>query len=57
MKKFFGEKYYIYVTSVDYNPKKEITINFYKTVQNKMHYAISNNTVAEINVLKKKVNV
>ncbi len=57
MKKFFGEKYYIYVTSVDYNPKKEITINFFKTVQNKMHYAISNNTVAEINVLKKKVNV
>ena len=38
----------IYATSVDYNPKKEITINFFKTVQNKMHYAVSSNTAAEI---------
>lgn len=38
----------IYSTSIDYNPKKEITINFFKTVQNKMHYAVSNNTAAEI---------
>ena len=38
----------IYATSIDYDPKKEITINFFKTVQNKMHYAVSNNTVAEI---------
>ena len=38
----------IYATSIDYNPKKEITINFFRTVQNKMHYAVSNNTAAEI---------
>lgn len=38
----------IYATSIDYNPKKEITINFFKTVQNKIHYAVSNNTAAEI---------
>lgn len=38
----------IYATSIDYDPKKEITINFFKTVQNKMHYAVSNNTAAEI---------
>jgi len=38
----------IYATSIDYNPKKEITINFFKTVQNKMHFAVSNNTAAEI---------
>ncbi len=38
----------IYATSIDYNPKKEITINFFKTVQNKMHYAVSSNTAAEI---------
>ena len=38
----------IYATSIDYNPKKEITINFFKTVQNKMHYAVSKNTAAEI---------
>ena len=30
----------IYSTSIDYNPKKEITINFFKTVQNKMHYVV-----------------
>lgn len=38
----------IYATSIDYNPKKEITIDFFKTVQNKMHFAVSNNTAAEI---------
>ena len=38
----------IYATSIDYNPAKEITINFFKTVQNKMHYAVSSNTAAEI---------
>ena len=38
----------IYATSIDYNPEKEITINFFSTIQNKMHYAVSNNTAAEI---------
>ena len=38
----------IYSTSIDYNPKEEITIKFFKTVQNKMHYATSKNTTAEI---------
>lgn len=38
----------IYATSIDYNPKKEITIDFFKTVENKMHYAVSKNTAAEI---------
>jgi hypothetical protein len=38
----------IYATSIDYNPNKEITVTFFKTVQNKIHYAVSNNTAAEI---------
>lgn len=38
----------IYSTSIDYNPKTEISMNFFKTVQNKMHYAVSKNTAAEI---------
>lgn len=38
----------IYATSIDYDPKKEITFNFFKTVQNKMHYAVSKSTAAEI---------
>ena len=37
----------IYATSIDYNPDEKITINFFKTIQNKMHYAVSNNTAAE----------
>ena len=38
----------IYATSIDYNPKSEISINFFKTVQNKMHYATHGNTAAEV---------
>jgi hypothetical protein len=34
--------------SVDYNPKSETTITFYKTVQNKLHWAIAGNTASEI---------
>ena len=34
--------------SADYNSKSELTIEFYKTVQNKFHYAISKETAAEI---------
>ena len=38
----------IYATSIDYSLKEEITVNFFKTVQNKMHYAVSKHTAAEI---------
>ena len=34
--------------SVDYNPETEITRTFYKTVQNKLHWAIVGQTAAEI---------
>ena len=34
--------------SVDYDKDAEITKNFFKTVQNKLHYAITGNTAAEI---------
>ena len=34
--------------SIDYDSKSEITKQFYATVQNKFHYAISGNTAAEI---------
>lgn len=50
----------IYATSIDYNPKKEITIEFFKTVQNKMHFAVSKNTAAEIvynRVDSSKINI
>lgn len=34
--------------SVDYDPSAEITLKFYKTVQNKLHWAITGHTAAEI---------
>ena len=37
----------IYATSVDYDAKSEQTREFFKTVQNKMHYAIHGHTAAE----------
>jgi len=38
----------IYSTSVDYDANSELTKQFFKTVQNKIHYAVHGNTAAEI---------
>jgi len=38
----------IYATSLDYNVASPITKDFFKTVQNKMHFAVHGNTAAEI---------
>ena len=38
----------IYTTSIDYNPKDDKTITFFKTVQNKLLWAISKKTAAEL---------
>ena len=38
----------IYSTSIDYDPKLEISVKFFQTVQNKMHWAAHGNTAAEI---------
>ena len=38
----------IYATSVDYDAKDEKTKEFFKTIQNKMHYAVHKNTAAEV---------
>ena len=38
----------IYSTSIDYDQKDEETLLFFKTVQNKLHYAISGETAAEL---------
>ena len=35
-------------TSIDYNPKSEEAYSFFKIVQNKLHYAISGHTAAEL---------
>lgn len=38
----------IYATSIDYDPKNSLSLDFFKTVQNKMHYATHGNTAAEV---------
>ncbi|MCF8379715.1 MAG: virulence RhuM family protein [Bacteroidales bacterium] len=47
--KFFYQKIKdIYATSIDYDPKNEKTIEFFKIVQNKLLWAISEQTAAEL---------
>lgn len=38
----------IFSTSVDYDPKTDYTKEFYATMQNKFHFAITGNTAAEL---------
>ena len=38
----------IYATSIDYDPKNKLSIDFFKNVQNKMHYATHGHTAAEL---------
>lgn len=38
----------LYATSQDYNPASEESIKFFQTVQNKLHYATSEQTAAEL---------
>ena len=47
-KRFYRKITDIYATSVDYDPTLEISIGFFKTVQNKLHWAITGQTAAEI---------
>jgi hypothetical protein len=47
-KVFWQKVLAIYATSVDYDPKAETSRAFFKMVQNKMHYAVSGHTAAEI---------
>lgn len=47
-KRFYRKITDIYATSVDYDPILNISIDFFKTVQNKLHWAITGQTAAEI---------
>jgi hypothetical protein len=47
--RFFYQKIKdIYATSIDYDPKDEMTIKFFKIIQNKLLWAISKQTAAEL---------
>lgn len=47
-KRFYQKITDIYATSVDYDPTQVMSIGFFKTVQNKLHWAITGKTAAEI---------
>ena len=47
-RRFYQKITDIYATSVDYDTKSPTTIKFFKKVQNKIHYAVSHQTAAEI---------
>ncbi len=47
-RRFYQKITDIYSTSIDYDRKSPTTIKFFKKVQNKMHYAVSKKTAAEI---------
>jgi len=47
-KVFYRQVLEIYATSIDYDPRAEISVMFFKKVQNKIHYAIHGQTAAEV---------
>lgn len=47
-KVFYRQVLDIYATSFDYDPKAVISVEFFKKVQNKIHYAVHGHTAAEV---------
>ena len=47
-KVFYRQILEIYATSIDYDPTAEVSIQFFKKVQNKIYYAIHGETAAEV---------
>lgn len=45
---FYQQVTDIYATSIDYDPRSEITKKFFATVQNKLHYAVHEQTSSEL---------
>jgi hypothetical protein len=47
-KVFYRQVLDIYATSIDYDPKSDVSKEFFKKVQNKIHFAIHGQTAAEV---------
>lgn len=47
-KVFYRQILDIYATSIDYDPRADLSIEFFKRVQNKIHYAVHEQTAAEV---------
>ena len=47
-KVFYRQVLEIYATSIDYDPNAEVSVQFFRKVQNKIHYAVHGETAAEV---------
>ncbi len=47
-KVFYRQVLDIYATSIDYDPRADVSVEFFKKVQNKIHFAVSGQTAAEV---------
>lgn len=47
-KVFYRQILDIYATSIDYDPKADVSVDFFRRVQNKIHYAVHGETAAEV---------
>jgi len=47
-KVFYRQVLDIYSISIDYDPKAEVSVEFFKKVQNKIHFAVHGQTAAEV---------
>ncbi|MBQ6566696.1 MAG: virulence RhuM family protein [Treponema sp.] len=47
-KVFYRQVLDIYATSIDYNPRADTSVEFFKKVQNKIHFAVHGQTAAEV---------
>lgn len=47
-KVFYRQILDIYATSIDYNPRSDTSVEFFKKVQNKIHFAVHGQTAAEV---------
>jgi len=47
-KVFYRQVLDLFATSIDYNPKSEVAIEFFKIMQNKLHFAVHQHTAAEL---------
>lgn len=47
-KVFYRQVLEIYATSIDYDPRASVSQEFFKKVQNKIHYAIHGHTATEL---------
>lgn len=45
---FYQQVTDIYATSIDYDPRSDLTKSFFATVQNKLHFAVHEHTAAEL---------